>query len=250
MEESILEISEILYEFDSAEINEIIKSQISSDDPDESLITLDILKPLYVKYSEIYNTETDETLKEQLKTNFYQLCLLFINNIAKKFDIEINEGYINDNYENIPSITIAMYSFFILDLKSNISYAILNYIYQNIKLLADTFNNLKDRKDSQSIYYKKIFPEEYAVIAANIQTISEWVIDQMIDNSELMKYINPEYALYKVMSTIIDDGFIVGDFTKAVADIYKNSLILKGSIAFEVISDIKNKFSLINESEE
>lgn len=154
----IVEVSEILGSFDLEEINEMITSQISSDDNNDNFgnIIIDHFRPLWYKYKEVMKSG-DEDIRQEAESRFNQICNTFISAIAEKYNISIDSEWVNTNDKNLCAITIALYSFFILDIKMNLCYTLYNYIITNIDDLNSTFEAARNKKDAATNSFKKIY---------------------------------------------------------------------------------------------
>ena len=135
MKDSILiEVSEILKVFNIDEITRLIEDQIntnySEDNSSESMV--DHLKPLYYTYANLTKYQLDEDARRDAEIRFYSVCRVFIDAISKKFELGIDNDWLDSNADgNLPALTFALYSFFVLDFSSNVHEVLLNYILKN-----------------------------------------------------------------------------------------------------------------------
>jgi len=242
MRDNVLsEISDILGSFDINEISRLIKDQINSDyenDPSTEMLT-NHFSPLYVNYSKIVNSDDyTKEVKDEVERHFIEICEIFLNAICDKFHLSINQEWKDDNYKNIPGITMAMYSFFVLDFATNVYEVVLNYILKNAKDIYRTFEGLKNKKDASTLANKKILSPEFSLIASNIYDISMWILQQ-ITEEEFFDYLPKSYLPLKLMRKLFADGYIVGDFVDVVADIFSASIQLRSQVGFTIISKIR-----------
>ena len=138
--QSIAEASEILDTFDEEEIRSLVESQIFNEKVeliDGAIV--DQFGPIYDKY------------KGLLEENENPDILWFDN-----------------NRNDVPSLTQALYAFFVIHHASNIEEALYNYIIGHIDELYTVFEDQKAKKDASTISNKKIFTADYASILSNI----------------------------------------------------------------------------------
>lgn len=244
MEENLIQVSDIFNTFDLEEIKCMLEDQILSEESEyNNDIPNDYYKPLYVSYCNIFNDDSiDEDVKRNITSRFYEICKLFIDILSKKYEFVIDEDWIEENISNLKPISLALYSFFIIDYKTIVTQIIINYINKHHKDIYTMFDSLKAKKDSSTLANKKNFPVEFNVIASNIHIISEWILDTIEDNEELFKYIDKDYTFYPIIKKMIDEGYMRGRIYYNFSKVFKKSLTLKGEIALDVISSIRNKF--------
>ena len=231
----IYEVSEILDTFNLDEITKLLKSQIESND-DIGTQGVDHFKPLYYKYQSIINTDenTDE-IKDNAKQRFMDICTIFLSLISEKYHINIDSTWIDDNYNNIPGLAMALYSFFVLDIESNIYDVCLNYIKKNQSFIYESFEDRKNKKDAATLVNKKILPQDMAVILSNIYDISSWILSQLSEE-DFIGYLSPDYLPLKLISNMVSDGLLNGEFMMEINDVYNSNIGLKSSVCFQLIS--------------
>lgn len=244
MEENLLQISDIYNTFDLEEIKRILENQILSEESEyNNDRPNDYYKPLYVYYCNIFNDNTiDEDVKRNITERFYEVCKLFIDILSKKYEFIIDNDWIEENICNLKPISLALYSFFIIDYKAIVTQIILNYINKHYKDIYSMFDSLRSKKDASTLTNKKKLPMEFSVIVSNIHIISEWILDIIEDNEELFEYIDRDYIFYPIIKKMIDEGYIRGRIYYNFSKVFKKSLTLKGEIALDVISLINRKF--------
>lgn len=236
----LIEISDILSSFDINEISRLIKDQINSDyenDPSTDILT-DQFSPLYISYSKIMNNNNySSEVKSEVEKYFNEICEIFLSCICEKFHLNINQDWKEDNFKNIPGITMALYNFFVLDFEKNLYEVILNYILKNMKFIYKTFEGMKNKKDSSTLVNKKSLSPEFSLIVSNIYDIATWILHQMTEE-EFFEYIHEDYLPLKLVRGLFAKGYIVGEFVEVIADIFSASIMLRSSIGFDIISKI------------
>lgn len=244
----ILEVTELLSTFDYEEVKGLLESQILSETEEiDTTIHVNHFTPLYNAYKDIHNQDIDEDIRKELQERFIQICKLFISIISKKFGVDVSETYLDDNEEYIPAIALAVYSAFVVDLKANLSGIIFNYITKNYKTIYTAFEDLKSKKDASTLSSKKELPTEYNIINSNIFVISEWILDNLTED-EFLEYLETEYVFRDMLIKLYKDGELQGNFCETIAELYKNSYLLKGSVSIDISTKIKNKFSIATEA--
>lgn len=240
MKETVIyEVSEILDTFNMEEITKLLQDQIDSDE-DIGILRVDHFKPLYYKYQSIINTEsnTDE-IKNSAKQKFLDICIIFLSIISKKFNINIDDNWLDDNYNNIPGLAMALYSFFVLDIESNIYDVCLNYIKKNQTFVYESFEDRKNKKDAATLVNKKLMTQEKAIIVSNIYDITAWILSQLSEE-DFINYLNNDYLPLTLISNMIEEGLLNGDFMMEINDIYSSNIGLKSSVCFRLISILKD----------
>lgn len=234
----ISEVSEILDTFDLEEITNLLQSQVNSDE-DDGILGVDHFKPLYYKYQSIVNTnENSDEVKDTAKQRFMDICTIFLSIISKKYNISIDSNWVDDNYNNIPGLAMALYSFFVLDIESNIYDVCLNYIKKNQEFIYESFEDRKNKKDAATLVNKKLMSPEKAIIVSNIYDITSWILSQLSEE-DFIKYLNEEYLPLKLISGMIEEGLINGEFMTEINDIYSSNIGLKSSVCFRLISYLR-----------
>ena len=236
----IYEVSEILDTFNLDEITKLLQNQIASND-DMGTREVDHFKPLYYKYQSIINTdENSDEIKDGAKQRFMDICTIFLSLISNKYHIDIDSTWVDDNYNNIPGLAMALYSFFVLDIESNIYDVCLNYIKKNQTFVYESFEDRKNKKDAATLINKKMMAPDMAIIVSNIYDISSWILSQLSEE-DFIKYLNGDYLPLKLISNMVDDGLISGEFMTEINDIYNSNIGLKSSICFRLISFLMNE---------
>lgn len=242
MNETIfMEVSDILETFDIDEISKMIDEQINDDYETDiyTEILTDHLKPLYYNYAKLAKYNLDEDLREKAETKFISICIAFLQAILKKFSLEIDKEWITNNYENIPAITMAFYTFFVLDFTTNAYEILVNYINTNGKEVIKTFDGLKIKKDASSLSNKKNLSSEMALVISNIYDISEWIFDNL-DEEDYFTYLDNSYVPLKLISSLYKGGYLSGNFANIIYQIFHCNISLKSSLCFKYIYQVKN----------
>lgn len=241
----IYEVSEILDTFNLEEITKLLKDQIDSNDDNWSN-GVDHFKPLYFKYQSILNTEQNpDEIKDEAKERFMDICMIFLSLIKKKFNIEIDPVWLDDNYNNIPGLAMALYSFFVLDIESNIYDVCLNYIKMNQSFIYESFEDRKNKKDAATLVNKKIMTPEMAIVISNIYDITSWILTQLSEE-QYLEYLNQDYLPLKLIVGMLEDGIMSGDFMTEINDIYTSNIGIKSSVCFNLITYLKNESGINN----
>lgn len=241
---TILEVSEILESFDTEEFRKLINEQIPLN-PEENMYAsqnADYFKPLYIQYRKMADTAPDEAQIE-ISARFKEICLLYIERICKKFRLEFNLDWIEENMGRLPSVTMALYSFFILDFKNTLEEVLLKYIYANKPKIKEAFSNLENKKDSQSQVNRKIIPDEDMVlIASHIFDVTKWILSQM-DADEFFDYCDDGYIAGAIVNELLDKIILNGQPMEAIQELYDVNLSLRSTVGFDLICHIRKRYS-------
>ena len=157
-ESSYIEISEIMDSFDLDEVQRLIHDQIEMLDEDTCENMIDNFKILYTKYASVQENQDqmDEDDYNYTVARFYKICELFIKEVCDKYNISINEEYLNDHYGDIPRLALCLYRFFVIDFKGNLYHVLLTYIQENMEQIAQAFESAKLKRDASTLVNKKI----------------------------------------------------------------------------------------------
>ena len=235
----IYEMSELLDSFNLEEISKLLNSQLQITETDMTIQSVDHFKPLYYKYLSIVNTEENSSdIKEEAKTRFMDICNIFLSMICKKFDLGIDETWKDEHYEDLPGFTMALYSFFVLDLTNNIHEVCINYIKNNKNYIYEAFEEKKKKKDASTLVSKKIMTPEMAVIAANIYDVTTWILSQLSEEQFIMN-MNQDYCPLKLISQLLEDGIMSGDFMTEINDLYASDISIKSDVCLKIINILK-----------
>lgn len=236
----VTEVSDILDMFNIEEISKLLDQQITIDNESEILShQIDHFKPLYYKYKRIMETEeNDAEVKESAKERFMTICFLFLSKLCNKFNITVDDTWKDDHYEDIPGFTMALYSFFILDLPSNVYDVCLNYLKANLTYIYNTFEDKKNKKDASTLVNKKILPPELAIVVSNIYDVTSWILGQLSEE-QYLEYMNQDYVPIKLIKKLFEDGVMAGEFMDGINNIYSSNISLKSDTCFKIITNIK-----------
>ena len=234
------DVSNILDTFNLEDIRGLFQKQINSVEDVLSSHPTDHFKPLFYKYKCIMETEENSgEIKEAAEQRFEEICNILLELICKKFNLTLDEEWKEDNYNNIAGFTMALYSFFVLDLPSNIQEVCLNYIQKNEKDIYEVFEEKKNKKDAATIVNKRTMSPEMIVIASNIYDVTTWILSNMSEES-FISNINQDYAPLNIISTLLENGVLTGEFMTSINDQYATNVELKSGVCFELISIIEN----------
>lgn len=242
MKDSVLiEVSEILKAFNIEEITRLIEDQINTnyaeDNSTESMVNH--LKPLYYTYANLTKYQLDDDTRKDAEIRFYSVCRVFIDAISKKFGLEIDNEWLDDNVGNLPALTFALYSFYILDFASNVHEVLLNYILKNSDEIYSVFEGMRNKKDSSTLANKKAMSAEMSLIISNIYDISAWIFNKMTED-EFFTYLGGEYLPLKITKNLFDGGKVSGEFMEAINSIFQGNIRLRSKTCFQIIYEFRN----------
>lgn len=238
--DTLMEVANILDSFDEENLIEIFKTQINDTDSYTNL-QINHLTPLYNSYNRALNIEEieDDDLYK-IKNRFQNICLAIIDFICAKFNIDLNDEWLNNNINKIPAIAMCLYQFFVLDIFQVILRSLSNYISKNIDDLFNAFADSIQGKDVSTITNLKIMDPKYAAIVSSMYDVTDYAFT-MIDNETLLEYLGDKYIPGLVIKKLMTDNIFTGDFANAFANIYKENIALRSKITFELIFKIKEK---------
>jgi hypothetical protein len=241
------EVANILEDFDEESLKDLFKSQIESDDCYTAL-PVNHFQPLYVSIQRLLKMDgADEDDVAVIKSRYNSICKYIIGLLCDKFNITIDEEWLNDNAGNIPAIAMTLYQFFVLDIFQNIFNFLRNYVDKNVGELAKIFSESAQNKDVSTVTNAKVLQAEYAVIASCIYDITDYIFS-MLDSEVIFDYIEPGYIPGEILERMYNDNNLTGDFVAMLAAAYKDNLSLRSKIAFELIYTLRAKtpFDFIN----
>lgn len=240
-DETIMSSYEVLDLFDTSEVQELINEQIPIENTNDTFLNVsrNYFAPIYIQYKRSLSNTLEELVPE-INKRFYDICNLYIERICKKFELELDKDWVNDNINDLPAITITLYSFFYLDFKSNLQEVLLRYIIKNKSELYKAFENCKGRKDATSILYKKSnIDDKLSLLLANIYNVNRHILNQ-IETDEYLELLGDNECSCRVISNLMKQSILVGDFINVIREIYDNNIPLKSNIGFEIIEKLKN----------
>lgn len=233
--------NEILDYFSIDEMKRVVNDQIlNKTDYAECGIIVDHLKPMYARYKNI-RVDVDAGVTpedvEESKEQFNMICAIFIDAICEKFGIRIDDFWFeNASADELCTLTLYLYTFFVVDFKMVLKNILINYIEANSSAVAAIFD--ADQVNTKGATYNALKIEmtpEYALICANIFDAILYVLDTM-DAEDIFKYAPEDYEPVGPLSEMMEDGHMFGEFDENIYDIVKNNSALKSSLAFEIIS--------------
>lgn len=234
----LIEVSDILQSFNIAEISLLIKDQINGDD---EFITYAVnhFRPLYFNYAKIIKYDIDEETKQEAEDKFFPICDVFIDEISSKFDIDVDQQWLSLSYKSyLPSLTVALYSTFILYLTNNVYDVVKNYIERNAKLIYETFEDMKNKKDSSTLVNKKSFSPEMTVIISNIYDITKWIFLN-IDEEDFFNYSDMEQVPIKLLKPLFDEGHLGGSFVTKISEMLEKNVTFNSLIGSRFIIETR-----------
>lgn len=243
MKQSVVyEVSDILDMFNLEEIARLLNQQINTDGVSDITTTpVDHFKPLYYKYKRLIDSEgNSDEIRETAETKFTNICNIFLAMICKKFNLSIDSVWKEDHHKDLPGFTMALYSFFVLDLKSNMYDVCFNFITKNKDDIYATFEDRKNKKDAMTLVNKKILTPEMAVIVSNVYDVTTWIMNQLSEEQFLI-YLNQDYLPLKLIRGLLEDGIMSGEFMEEVNEIYCTNFSFKSDVCFKLISQMKSE---------
>ena len=253
-EYSMLGIEDILDYFNIDRTYKLIQEQLHDDDMSPSGTLSDHLKPLWVKYKSIQpdpNEGIDSSVMYAVGDRFDTICRMFIDVIAKKFNITLDTGWFEDQpRDTLHSMALLMYTFFVLDLESNIKEVLYKYIVEHSSELAQHFgDNIKTRKDSPFITMRKNMDTDYAIIGANIIDVCMWILDQMTED-EFFELLGDEYMPQSVIKNMFDEGHMDGQFVGNIYNFFINNNTVRCRIIFDILTLLKTNNKKIEKEDD
>ena len=242
--DTMMEIANILNDFDEESLLDIFKSQIIDDNDSYTSLPVNQFQPLYLSYvnaKSIQNVDEDDIL--ELDHRFQNICIGIIELISAKFGIEIDDEWISAHFNQLPAITVALYQFFVLDIFYIFLEVLNNYIVKNMDELVNTFSDSVQGKDSSTIANLNKLDPKYAVLASSMYDVTDYIFT-LIDTEDLFKYLDSSYVPGMLIQKLYDEYVASGDLVSKFADIYKEDLGLRSKIVFELIYRIKKIGSL------
>lgn len=240
MKELLIERAEILENFGLEELDDILTDQMNGLFSEVNGIPIDYFKPYYHKYQTIKDTELNADERQLLEDRFYEVSMTFIRKIENVFKIKLDEEWIASHRKDIPSVTLILYSFFYLELGTNIEDAIHRAIKLESENLYKLFEDRKNKKDGSTVTYSKLADPQMALILANIYDATTTVIEDMTEE-EYIKYLPDGYVPAEFIKRMMEKGYIVGDFMNVIRQIFAKSTFLKSMTCFNIESHYRIK---------
>lgn len=233
-------VANILDTFNMEDIRNLFQKQITAVEDVLATHPTDHFKPLFYKYKCIMETEENtEEVKEAAENRFEEICNVLLDLICNKFNLTLDKEWKEDNYNNIAGYTMALYSFFVLDLPSNIQEVCFNYIQNNKKDIYTVFEEKKNKKDAATMIHKRNVSPEMVVIMSNIYSVTTWVLSNMSEES-FISHMNQDYAPLNAISTLLENGVLSGEFMTPINDQYATNVELKSGVCFELLTLLEN----------
>lgn len=246
-------IEDLLDFFNTEETKKIIDDHILNPDDYGIGQPVDYYRPYHVKYNMLH-VDIDKGYTEaevrKCREKATEIALMFISAICEKFNLVIDEGWLENKSESdLQDIALMLYSLFILNLKEILIEVFTKYIDKNHDDLSKAYdNNPKNNKDATYISLKKILPSDFVVIGANIYEVCYLILD-MLNEEEFFTYIDADTEFVKKFMDYFSEGYISGNFLDVIDDMLRsNTSGLKSTISFELMAYIINTHSFIIES--
>ena len=236
-------ISDLLNQLDLEDLDEILEENIFSEDTEinESTNAFANVYGIYTNIIETYDFTRDD--RELFDFRFEKVCHMFIDKIARKFNINVNYELLDDSNIGLIGSAMTMYEFFIADFEALVQMILINYILKNYDEINSIHDSYKNKKDSATIHYRESndVSEEFCLIAANIVAISEWILDRFESNDDIMEYVDDDYYLRESIMNLYNSGFITGTFVEKISELYRENLTLKGKVSLNICNMLLNK---------
>lgn len=242
---TIMDITEILEFFDITEMRNLIYEQIPLENEGDVFLSANVnyFQPIYADYQNSIQNSPEEFHQEIIE-KFQQICMIYINRICKKFSLTIDTNWLEENCVRIPVITMALYSFFILDFASNLQEAMLKYILQHKSELYKIFENLKNQKDSSTIVDKKqISDEEISLIASNIFSITTYILQDMMELNDFLE-LTSDSTTGTAVKNMINESILAGNLMESIQEIYEANMQIRSNIGFEIVCKLKEQYKI------
>lgn len=232
-------VKNLLTEMNVDEFEKILAKQIQNEDSDYTTPALDHFSELYERYAQTLELEdVGEDEAAELASRFERICQTIIFCINSKFDTDVDIDKVIDSEPGLPFVALAMYRFFVLDFKSNLTTIIRRYLESHMEDIYKQFANLDQKKDVVTASNKKYFSDQMAVIVSNIYDISDYVFT-MIDEYDITNYCDEGDAASAAIHQLVDNFTMPGKFVDTIAGIYRSNTDLKAQVCFQIIHAIK-----------
>lgn len=237
---SYTDLSDVAEVFDLDESKRLLTGQLDSLRDDACEYMIDNFKSLYVKYSAIRDSDggTDSDTFDQIQSLFYDVCEMYIDQITDRFNISLDEQFKEEHGNDLPSIALQFYLFFVLDLRSNLYNVLLSYISQHTTEIASQFESMKQKKDSITEVNRSLEDQNIALIASNIYEVIDWVMSQL-DAETFFENMEEGYVVLAPMKKMYDQCVIDGGFIDVLRDVLHDNIALKARIGFDIICRLK-----------
>lgn len=223
-------------------IKESIKEQIK--DPVTSRTNyIDVIVDKCMVYKEQFST--DEDLIREIDENLSDFFVFIMTEINNKFDLGLDIDEIA-GYSNIVEIGSALYKYFIIRYRKNITKFFTKFIFQNKKRFLEFYNN-KGEKDVSTLAYKKqLKNSEDLCIIVHLPDIIKYIISLDVDPMEFINLTAKEdnYEAY-IVRGLIKSNKLIGSFVTPYINLCVDShdyLIdsLQTDIRMKILDKISN----------
>lgn len=240
MSDIVAERGDIISLFTEGDLNDLLDDQISNLFGEINAMPIDYLKPYYQNFKEMNELNLNDELRNEVRMRFNNIALIFINKIEEEFSIKISEDWLENHYNDIPSVALFLYSFFVLELHANIRDAIHRQILLDSEGLYTLFEERKNKKDSSTVVYAKTNNPKLALLLANIHDVSIQVISIMTEE-EFLNDLEAGYVPKEFIKKMYENGYIEGKFMDKICKSYTNSSFLKAMTCFEIESGYRTQ---------
>lgn len=236
-------IEDLLDFFDTERTAKTIEQQIMTDEFGLDA-PIDYYRPYYTKFKTL-EVDIDNGITESMvsacRHKAKVIALMFIEAILKKFNLHIDEFWIDNMDEaQLQGVTIVLYDFFILHLREYLLEVITRYIDANSKMLADQFeHNPRIARDASLSAFLKVVDEDYAVIGANVYDVCFLTLNNL-NEIEYINHINADNEIQPHIKRFFEEGKISGNFIDVLEQMMADvSNGLKSHMGFEIVAYIK-----------
>lgn len=245
---ALMEYDNILDYFNVEDLQRVINEQINGDiDYSDCSMIIDHYKPVYAKYNEVkVDPEKGITLEDvaHAKNRFDIITLIYMNSICNKFGIDINDFWLENACDNDRFLlTLYLYTFFVVDLKTVLIDIIINYINTNIESLATMFEvDQKNQKGATfNVLKTELSDERYAVICANIFDVILYTLDT-IECGDVFDYAPADYVPVSMLKEMFENGDLGGNFNEGLYSVVKANDTLRMALGFEICLYIREHY--------
>lgn len=217
---------------------DLIKENIRDQIENPLSTTVNFTETVIDKIRELENIYGDN---DEVMRNVHNECISFfsfiIEQISERFELGIDSSYFTD-FNQIKNIGLALYNFFILNYKENITNFFYYYIIKNKKAIVSQFESYLKKKDvTTNSTKKKIKNREDVLIVSNLPNVINYIANLEIEPVDFILYASniSDFEINSIISLIELDhmsGGFVYDYINLVIDDYDY-------ILDEIMTDIK-----------
>lgn len=233
--------------FDTERTARTIEQQIMTDDFGLDAPN-DYYRPYYTKYKmlevDIDNGIT-ESMVSECRHKAKVIALMFIDAIMKKFNLKIDEFWIDNMDEaQLQGVTLVLYDFFVLHMREYLFEVLTRYIDANTSMLAEQFeHNPRIARDASLSAFLKMVGEDYAVIGANIYDVCFIALNNL-NELEYINHINSDNEIQPHIKRFFEEGKVTGNFIDVLEQMMSDtSNGLKSHMGFEIVAYIKRTYA-------